>query len=152
MKWDYEGEYLNQFDKNYRGTIGDRFCRAVREGCDDVQSILGWVYHDTISRENPVWQLVATSCLKGGDAWDFAQHILDRESLSWEERQTLKESRDKNPTWTDDPPTEKQLNYLKRLGYLAPVKTKGEASSLISSFKASVEPVQINIDPDSLPF
>jgi len=93
MKWDFEGDYLLQFHPHYRGTIGDRFCRAVRAGCEDVDSVMEWVYQATRDHENEEWRKVAKTC-DTGEAYDFAMHILERESLPWEAKCRLKEQRE----------------------------------------------------------
>ena len=153
MKWNYDGEYLNQFDPNYRGAVGDKFCRAVRAGCDDPEAVLEWIATNLRGHENPVWQKVRQTCKNVDvEAWDFAQHILDRESLSPEDKEDLKRTAIKvDPVWMKDGPTEKQLVYLKGLGCQTIPTTKGEAGDLIEQFRASKE-IQSKIDYKKLPF
>jgi hypothetical protein len=151
MQWDFNGDYLQQFPKNFTGTIGDRFCRAVRDGCDNPESVLKWIVRDLRHNDNPVWQAVCASCKKVDvGAWDFAQHILDRESLSQEEKQELKAASKASFGWKTEPPTEKQLSYLQALKCPVVPKTKSEASDLIGQFKASREPEHFK--PKSTPF
>jgi len=137
MKWDFEGDYLKQFSKDYRGTIGDRFCQAVRNGNEDAEAILNAVRTDVAGRSGQVWLDVENS-LSTGDAWDFAQHILDRESLPYEEKIRLKNESKADYTseyvqskMASEPPTFKQLNYLEGLRCHIVPKTKLEASVLI---------------------
>lgn len=143
MKWDFEGDYLEQFDVNYRGAIGDKFCRAVRDGNDDPKAVLDWINGNLAGNTNPVWQQVAstTNCHSEG-AWEFAMHILYREALSYEERLVLKKARDHNHAlfaanyaMSQQPPTEKQLAYLKVLGCKRVPVNKLEASDLINELK-----------------
>lgn len=154
MKWDFEGGYLAQFDRNYYGTIGDRFCRAVRAGHEDVQSILDWVANNLIGNNNPVWRQVKLTC-ENGDAWDFAQHMLDRESLPYEEKQKLKETKRKvnvNYAMEQQPATEKQLAYLKSLGYRGTTDlSKLDARDLITGFLTSRELPRMEM-PKDCPF
>lgn len=154
MQWDAPNNYVMQFNPNFRGIIGHLFCNAVRHGCDDVQSILDWVEQDCMTRENPVYRDVINT-LYDGEAWDFAQHMLDRESLPREEQIRLKnESKASNQfvkaRMADDVPTDKQLAYLKVLGCKTVPTSKLEASDLISQFKASKELPRI--DTDNIPF
>ncbi len=89
--WDCQNGYMDQFSRDYRGTFGDRFCRAVRDGCEDVPSMLEYVRREA-SRLGGEWLTLART-LATTEAWDFAQHILDRESLPWEEKLALKAAR-----------------------------------------------------------
>lgn len=150
MKWDYEGEYLKQFPNNFKGTIGDRFCRAVRHGCEDARSVLEWVGNDLAGNTNPVWQAVADSCGQT-EAWEFAQHILDRESLSREEKQALKKASKSTTIWHDGPPSEKQLRYLQVLGCPIVPESKKEASDLIGHILTSKKEGNV-VDYENLPF
>lgn len=133
MKWDYEGEYLKQFDSNYLGAIGNMFCQAVRRGCDDVDSILDYVRRDCLDRDAPVYGRVLHS-LGSLDSRHFADHILWREYLPADEAKRLKEesrreSAAKFKTFSE--PTEKQLKYLKSLGCDVVPSSMAEASELI---------------------
>ena len=59
--------------------------------------------------------------------------IKKQNSLEKENTATKSEDNGENPKWTNDPPTEKQLQYIEKLGgdRNAP-KTKGEASEMIT--------------------
>jgi len=143
MQWDAPNDYVMQFNPNFRGIIGHLFCDAVRQGCDDVQAVLDWVEQDCMHRENPVYREVVNT-LYDGEAWDFAQHMLDRESLSPEEKIRLKKESTANNDFARNAmqhatPTSKQLAYLKSLGCTTIPKSKLEASDLIEKYVNSRE-------------
>lgn len=154
MQWECENGYLMQFNPNFRGIIGHLFCTAVRDGCEDVQAILDDVEADCMRREPPVYRDVVNS-LHTGEAWDFAQHILDRESLPREEQIRLKNEAKGNNEYAKlamahSEPTEKQLLYLKGLGCERIPKTRLQASEWIEMWKSGREQPEPLID--GLPF
>jgi len=165
MKWDYEGDYLEQFEAVRRGVVGNFFCNAVRQGCEDVQTILSWIHsdiehrlerakHETryeIEPKSVAMQEQVLRSLDTTEAWNFAQHILNRESLPPDEKAALKTASKATTVWHGDAPTEKQLKYLKALGCVDVPTTKGEASELINQLVNSRQPT-VDYDPDSLPF
>lgn len=151
MQWDAPNDYVMQFTPNFRGIIGHLFCQAAREGCEDVQSILDWVEADCMRREAPVYRDVVNT-LHTGEAWDFAQHMLDREALPRDEQIKLKNASKANSDFVktkmaNDEPTEKQLKYLKGLGCKDVPTSKLEASELINQFLASREQPASNEEP-----
>jgi hypothetical protein len=57
--------------------------------------------------------------------------------------------RHRQPSWKDDPPTSKQLGYLRHLGFRGHVSTKGQASEEIDKLLAGdSEAVTIRIFDD----
>lgn len=144
MKWECDNDYLDQFSPAYKGTIGDRFCRAVRAGCDDPQAVLEWLENDLRHNDSPEWQKVFKTCeAKHLNAWEFAEHILERESLSFEDKLALKKGGMPDyakSAMANDAPTAKQLKYLQGLGCKIVPANKLEASELINSFVNSREP------------
>jgi hypothetical protein len=160
-KWEFEGDYLSQFDKNYHGTIGDKFCRAIRDGAEDPKAVLDWVSSNLVTNTNPVWQQVAkTTRDYSSEAWDFAQHLLEREALSWDAKQKLKGERALDSEFVKakmarDKPSWAQLNYLEGLGCDVVPSTKLEASELIDKYvkartgeKAKAKPKPTRFQPD----
>ena len=65
------------------------------------------------------------------------ENIIEKQnSLQKENTTTESEDNDENSKWTNDPATEKQLQYIEKLGgdRNAP-KSKGEASEMIAKLK-----------------
>lgn len=56
---------------------------------------------------------------------DFRRFLDERD----EARRKLRQARP--PIWADEPPTDKQVRYLRYLGHRGRVRTKGEAAELI---------------------
>lgn len=160
MTWEYQGDYLQQFSKDYKGTIGDRFCRAIRAGCDDPEAVLKWVAKNLEGNDNPEWQQVKYTCdMVSIEAWEFAEHLLDREALPLEEKERLKKEKALDNhgirnAMDKQAPSEAQLKYLKALGCKIEPKTKLEASDLIESHKQAKESRELpnSVDYDKIAF
>lgn len=139
-KWNYDGIFLTEFDSNYSGAIGNMFCQAVRRGAEDVEQVLDYVERDCRNRlDMPVYRMLRNS-LESVEAQEFANHILWRESLPRDVAEQLKEEARRenlNNLMHVQPPTEKQLAFLKSLGCKTTPKSKLEASNLISQFKSA---------------
>lgn len=145
MKWDYEGSFLQNFDANYTGAIGNIFCQAVRSGAEDVQEVLEYVRRDARHKlrsdygsdsRNQNYQMLL-HCLEDAEAYEFAEHILWRENLPADESRRLKEESRReglNNFMSHQEPTEKQLSYLHSLGCREMPKSKLEASNLINQW------------------
>lgn len=160
MTWEYQGDYLTQFSKNYKGTIGDKFCRAIRDGCEDPEAILQWVAESLEGNDNPDWQRVKYTCdMVSVEAWEFAEHLLERESLPWEEKERLKKEKSLDTdgmriAMAAQPPSSAQMKYLKVLGCKVEPKTKLEASDLIGSYKTAKDSRELpnSVDYDKIAF
>lgn len=156
--WYYSGAYLEQFPESYRGTISDRFCRAIRAGCEDVDAMLEWIADDLAGNDGTVWQDVARTVIAGeANVWDFATHMLWRENLPSSEKIRLKnaargDGSRKHMAHLD--PTPKQLEYLRALHCPITPTSRLDASELIERFKASKScvPPPTDIDYNDLPF
>lgn len=147
MSFTYEGPFLNNFPQLSRSLIANQFCHAVREGCDNAESVLKWVEMDAVKRikwareEAPaaVQAMLRYSLKHDRDECErFAEFIIAREGLSWEEKDKLKQERGteyRDQYMDGQEPTEKQLKYLKGLGCSITPKTKLEASKLIERYK-----------------
>lgn len=147
-KWNYDGDFLEQFPANHKGVVANVFCGRVREGCRTVDEVIKAARAfaaERLLRPNS-WEtegaLEAMATLKqslgDGEGRDFAEHILWRESLPFAERKRLKEEAQAEGARTYSQfrmakldPTEKQLAYLKTLGCKIIPQTRLEASELI---------------------
>lgn len=144
MKWDYEGPFLKTFPAGRRARIANQFCAAVRQGCGTVDEVLCYVraeanhsvshgWDDEAGSQTLLLQLTATE-----DARGYAQHIIDRESLSQEEKDRLKGetgSDFRRLYMSEAPATERQLVYLRFLGCDEIPTSMLEASNLIEQYK-----------------
>lgn len=99
--YSYQGDFLSPFCANGRNLVTQMFCKAVRGGCDTVDEVLAWVARDRVRRIEEVlpqnyqvqtMQSLADT-LDAPEARGFAQFIMDRESLSREDRERLKQDR-----------------------------------------------------------
>lgn len=138
MNWEYEGKFLENFDKRWRGTIGDQICRIIRTGETDTDYILKALREkcDANVEQGYNTEFYQQLCIESYsfEARCFVEFLLWRENLSWDEKQRLKaewQEREKTNRLKQIPPTEKQLNYLKKLGVSETPKTMHEASEMI---------------------
>jgi len=137
------GDYfLSQFSKHRRSLVANQFCFAVRDGCQDIPSILSWVGRNAerrlrsryITPEVAETQNDLLATLRNPEAEKFAAFILERERLPPEERRQLKSKQGKEHvrTWmAEREPTANQIVYLRALGCEATPRTMLEASDLI---------------------
>lgn len=152
MKWDYEGEFLKVFPLVSRSLIVNQFCHAVRQGARTVDEVLKAVTTDAHSRKDHGFseqgESQAMLLAQLGDAETreearrFAQHIIDRERLPWEEKLRLKTEAQhdyQQAYMASQPPTLKQLSYLKSLGCDTKPENRLEASNLIEQHKNAVQ-------------
>lgn len=143
-KWEYEGSFLENFQPHLKGAIGNLFCDTYRRGyytqpdqlCDAVEEAAAlklrqgyWTGESADALE------ILLQVIYSLDAQAFAEHIIWRESLPDDERRRLKQEAKAEgaKVWMrEQPPTEKQLSYLKSLGCEKTPESKLEASELIS--------------------
>lgn len=150
-KWDYEGEFLNQFLPNMRGTVANWFCYAVRgakgflkadtpEGIcvsvhREIERKLRW--NDIYSEDQEATYLKGINAVQTNEAVRFAAFILERENLSPEERNKLRDglgAEHAKERMSQEPPTQKQLDYLQALKCSIVPVSKLEASDLIGQY------------------
>lgn len=140
MKWDYEGKFLDPIPANYRGAVGNKFCDVIRGGLSSPTSIVTAVKREyqAHSTNGTAKAVLASGALDSPLALEFAAFLAHRESLPWEEKQKLKEQRDVKPFIREhmkgQPPTDKQLAYLRSLGCKETPQSKAEASELIDRY------------------
>jgi hypothetical protein len=146
MKYDYEGPFLELWPTPRRSLIVNQFCFAVRRGAKTVDEVLERVGDDAQKRfaehgdgtEQGEAQRILLLAIDTDEARNFAEFILWRESLPYEEKQRLKElaGHDYRLAWMEKKPaTRKQLKYLEALAcHVIPSNMK-EASLLIDKYK-----------------
>jgi hypothetical protein len=88
-------EYLDRFDRNYKGTVNNTFVLAVRmKGATSPVQVLKYVAEAYKDSSSPVRdQILAT--LNERDAFALAEDVLFLESLAVEEQKTIRDERRK---------------------------------------------------------
>lgn len=140
-KWNDNCELLENFEQPRRSLIGNMFCYAVRNGADTPEKVVNEVLFDAISRvDRPEHEATESLDLliklieQDGEGLEFAEHILWRESLSYEEKDKLKKeagSQFSAQAMEGKAPTEKQIALLKKKGVTDIPTDRLEASKLI---------------------
>lgn len=140
--WNYDGKFLLDYPKAGQGTITNWFCYAVRDGAKTPREVLAQVEY-TVRRKMPVDERYSLSNgdlerllehLLDPEAEDFAAFIIERESLPNDVRERLKAASGatyQQAYMAEQPPTEKQLSYLRSLGCQEVPTTKLQASQFI---------------------
>lgn len=144
FSWNYEGKFLQDYPKAGQGTITNWFCYAVRDGAKTPREVLSQVEY-TVQRKMPVSDDYSLSNddlatllehLTDPEAEDFAAFIIEREALPVDVREKLKAASGatyQQAYMAGQPPTEKQINYLKKLGCKETPTSKAHASQLIDA-------------------
>jgi len=143
--WNYDGKFLTRYPQNTQSTISNLFCHAVRDGMKTVFQVLGEVEYQARRRKGKhnqsyltdEWLDVLIEHLSDEEAEDFAAFIIERENLTLDEKTKLKEQSGvqyQQQYMAEQPPTDKQLKYLKSLGCETVPETKLEASQLIDQY------------------
>ena len=142
------GLFLSHFPPEYRSTAANCLLEAVRRGCttppEVVDHALSAAYRRIYGSEAFTLLLLLAEedpkALLAGARW-----ALWWESLSPEEKQQLREGRAEEAIerWMEqNPPTDRQLAYLNRLGYRGPTPAdRLEASRLIDELVEGVRHV-----------
>lgn len=152
-QWDYDGDFLTQFVPLARSTVANWFCDAVRQwktrnqsspSVDEVLEKVGDHCHDAgqynrsrSALDNSGVQFLYEA-LDTEEASRFAKFIIWREGLSAEESERLKNGINREAraeVMDSQPPTEKQLSYLRYLKCSVVPLSKLEASQLIGEYK-----------------
>lgn len=140
--WNFDGKFLADYPRAGQGTITNWFCYAVRDGAKTPSEVLSTVAY-TVQRRIGVNQnyslsdadlLTLLEHLTDPEADEFAAFIIERESLPADERERLKAESGKTyqqAYMANEPPTEKQVSYLKYLKCATVPTSKLEASQLI---------------------
>ena len=137
---------LEHFEPRRRGHLTNLFLCPVRQGIGNVEQIVDSVraelrqqiarnrrYHNfsTVQSKQEYLTLLESH---SEEAMDFARWAIWYEGLSDEERIARKAERGEfyRRQWMDtQPATEKQVSYLRHMGWTGEVKSKLEASELI---------------------
>lgn len=145
MQWEYEGTFLDQFPANYRGAVGNEFCKVIRDGAETPKEVLVAVCNKQTryGRPSELGELILRKgVLNSEGAYEFAEFLLEREALPADVRHRLKEkARAKSaamyarPIMAEQRPTWKQLHYLESLGCKEIPTSKLHASELIDQYK-----------------
>ena len=125
-------KFLDLFPPKRRSQVTNEFCCAVRAGYVDPYSIVTSVLCAlTRKRDHELYDAIRANYEAG---LEFAEYILAWEKLPAEVKRKIKEERasvHREEYLRTQPPTDKQLKYLKVLGYKREVKSKWEAMTLI---------------------
>lgn len=142
---EYKGEYLKQFPQFKRGVVGNLFYASVRAGRWTPPEALYGVQCDLESDLRKPWLSGESRELKEqvlgsltqDDAYEYAAYVIERERASPEERSEFKAKRGeahRQAYMETNPPTGKQIAYLKALGCPDEPQTRAEASRLIDEW------------------
>lgn len=128
--------FLNHFEIRQRATVANLFLYAVRRGITEPHRIVSAVRHDLLAqairwgnhdgkeRNEHILSVIDTHF---DEALDYARWALWWESLSAQERHRIKAEK-----WmAQQPATEKQIAYLRSLGWTGEIESKLHASELI---------------------
>ncbi|RIH88845.1 hypothetical protein [Calidithermus roseus] len=135
------GLFLSYFPPEYRSTAANCLLTAVRQGCADPNQVVGYALET--ARRRMRWGSEAFHTLVWLAEFDpeallaGARWALWWESLPFAERQRIKRERSEEAVtrWMEtQPPTEKQLSYLRVLGYTDEVANRLEASRLVDGY------------------
>lgn len=144
--------FLQFFPQNKKGTIANLFLSPIRHRVIVPELVVTAVVHELYARlENPApWasEVYLDDAAHAAqvihdhrpEALAFAQYYIEYEQLPYTERQALKAERgdEHRAAWmAAQPPTEKQLGYLRKLGHAGPAPaSKAEASAQIDRLLA----------------
>lgn len=120
------------FPAQRRSAIANRFCYAVRAGCDNPFTIVTQALCE--SRRHRDNETVAIIRANLDAAYEFAAYILERERLPRERRKQIKEQSAalyREEYLKRQGATERQIDYLRALGCKEEVRSKWEAMQLI---------------------
>lgn len=130
--------FLDQWEPPRRALVANLFCHAVRDGAKSPDAVIEGIraaIRLRDAKEAARQGLVRLhAVLDTPSARDFAQRIIERESMPRAERQKEKAKRANiyQKEWMkNQPPTRKQLDYLRILGCDLIPRNRFEASEII---------------------
>lgn len=156
--YDYPGRFLEQFEKSQRSTVANWYCYAYRVAPGTLDDLIEGMRQTCLKKARdyqagtnwtPAWldhmqeqDLLVTQLrevLETDESYNFAEFIIARENLPEAEKQRLKALRadeQRVAYMQAQPPTGKQLVYLKGLGHAEDQMptSKAEASKLIDQY------------------
>ncbi len=140
--------FLNHLPADQRGPIGSLFHEAVRAGATDAAGVLSHVQGEVMallqtrylsqSRRGGLEALRAALASDPAAARDYAEYALWWNGLPQSERDRLKSEKEREGQreWMrSQPPTSKQISFLRALGCDTTPASKLEASELIDQFQ-----------------
>jgi hypothetical protein len=141
---DSDRAFLEHFPANQRSTVSNLFLRQVRDGRTSPDSVRAGVYAEMRERlEGPRWRgyddskdrlILDMLRTHYDDSVAYAGWCIAYEKLTPEEKQRWKNSRP-GPDLDNIAPSEKQVRYVRSLGYHGPIDSMKHASALIEIYK-----------------
>ena len=147
---------LERFPGTRRSYVANTFLYSVRSGARTPAKVLAdvehelsetakrsrrWGFSETVERTEAVSSILNEW---HDEALAFAQWAIDWEALPPAERERQKKAKgavSRQAYMEQQPATDKQVAYIRALGYHGPVTSKAHASSLIEQLKRG-EPVE----------
>lgn len=130
--------FLERFPTARRSTVSNRFLEVVRAGITDPRTIASRVLatcRDHARMRHPYDQDIVEAMLTyPQEALAYAQDRIEYEAMPYAERQKMKaeKQQDYQREYMEKmPPTQKQLDYLVKLGYFKIPDNRHEASQII---------------------
>ncbi len=148
---------LERFPNARRSYIANTFLYAVRAGARTPSKVLAdvehalsetairsrrWGFTETVERTEEVYSVLNEF---HDEALAFAAWAIAWEALPAAERQRQKQAKGaphRQAYMAQQPATDKQVAYIRSLGYHGPVTSKAHASTLIEQLKRG-EPVEV---------
>lgn len=139
--------FLAHFDRKYRGRNSNFFYSAIRDGEQEPRAICSLVYREVTRRAKRPYDEEQGRSLNELLHWlredqagalEFAERCLAWENATPEERRERKAragEEGKREWMRGQPPTEKQLAVLQKLGHVSEVPNRLAASELIEKLK-----------------
>lgn len=139
-------DFLAKWPQNKRATIMNQFLGAIRHGETTFDGMMEWLVADGVRRLRSPYADAATveaqrlliSIQADPDTQAMCEYCLWWESLSSDEKHRIRLERGGDyakQVMATQPPSDKQLEYLKGLGCFDVPKSKAEASDWIERFK-----------------
>ena len=130
--------FLELFPPKDRSLVANRFLQIIRSGESDPIAVV-WGVHNRITKSPYIIKrnekiLVKEILNNFNLATEYAEHLIEWENLPYEKREAIKNERSKKYKllhMTKLPPTEKQIRYLRSMGFTGPVFDRAEASEKI---------------------
>ncbi len=145
---DADRAFLDLFPANRRSHVANLFLDPVRRGIATPTQVYGAVYAELRRRlEGPRWHgyddtndRLIFDTLRGNydAAVAYAGWCVAYEQLPPEEKKRRKQASTAEGIglWQEQqPPTEKQIAYIRALGYTGPIENRRHASSVIDVYK-----------------
>lgn len=135
---DSRRKFLGYFEPAKRSTVVNIFLSQIRKGMTNPDIIITEVYEK--ARKDRDKHYISDTIFKYlSDAFKYVSYLFDWEHLPDSEKQYYKNIQAKKAVkayMAKEKPTDKQLSYLKALGYTGPAPdSKAEACELISTIK-----------------